>query len=531
MTICLVLPYNDRRISPQPYYLENLGIQQVASYLQSTGIDCRVVVADGADLSEEATLSTVMKNTPILVGFSLSVDTSESVFGMCEMLRRHHPEVMICLGGQHATFFARDILEHEPCVDFVVMGEGEETMDRLCQGLATGETLPQFDEGLAYRRGSVVIETKRVLLRKDLDHYPNPERSVLRTLSDRGDYAMPMILTSRGCPNRCAFCSSHDFFGGLWRTRNAQAVVDEMELICENFGFTHFYFVDDQILGRGAKDKSHLMGIVSEILRRNLHQRYDLYSFVMMRADFHRVLTDQELQRFRVAGFKDIFIGFESGSDEELKLFAKGFKGSSYADTMLLKNRFFIEGGFILFHPYTTVEALLKDADLIRQLGIPNWGYYSKRLVPYPGTQIFDRMKVDGTLIECNYKRVRYEFKDDIVRGIYEAVTSIESEIASIDERVFRVIDAYEKARLRDSAYWERESAESAVQFALLRLHLQTLGDYCYNSFLAVIRDPWSVKTQECVIRGYSHLSELVLNEYTHLVHQGSMPTCKGGTG
>lgn len=523
MRVCLALPHNNRRISPQPYYLENLGIQHIASYLQSTGIDCRVVVADGADLSEEATLSAVMKNDPGLVGFSLSLDTSESVFRMCEILRQRHPQVMICLGGQHATFFARSILEHEPSVDFVVMGEGEETMATLCQSLATSDTSPELDKGLAYRRGSVVIATKSVLLRKDLDHYPNPDRSVLRILSDRGDYAMPMVLTSRGCPYQCTFCSSHDFFGGLWRTRNAQAVVDELELICENFGFTHFYFVDDQILGRGARDKNHLMGIVNEILRRNLHQRYGLYSFVMMRADFHQVLTDRELQRFRLAGFKDIFIGFESGSDEELRLFAKGFKRSSYANTMRLKSRFFIEGGFILFHPYTTVKALRRDADLIRQLGIPNWGYYSKRLVPYSGTQIFEKMKADGTLTECNYKRIRYEFQDDIVRGIYEAVTSIESEIASHDNRVFSVIDAYEKARLRDSAFCERDSAEFAMQFAPLRLHIQTLCDFCYDSFLDVTRDPWSVETQEYVIREYVRKSGIVLNEYTRLVHQGRL--------
>jgi len=257
------------------------------------------VTADGNELSEEATISEVLKNNPTIVGFSLSIDTAESVIRMCEILRIRDPQMIICLGGQHATFFAREILEQESCVDFIVLGEGEETMAIICNLLENGNSLSQISKGLAYKQGNKVVITPQALLQNKLDYYPNPDRALLKNFANNSKYTMPLIVTSRGCPYQCAFCSSHNFFGGIWRTRRPEAVVDEMEMICDDFGLTHFYFTDDQILGQGAKDKSHLMDIVSEILRRDLHQRYDLYSFIMMRADFHRILTEQELCQFK----------------------------------------------------------------------------------------------------------------------------------------------------------------------------------------------------------------------------------------
>ncbi|MGC9455241.1 MAG: B12-binding domain-containing radical SAM protein [Phycisphaerae bacterium] len=523
MKVSLCLPFNKRRISPQPYYVENLGIQYISSFLQANEFDCRVIVADGAYLSEEATVDTVLSGKPDLIGFSPSVDTSALVLRMCKSIRQQYPHAKICLGGQHATYFALDILDNESCIDFVVMGEGEETMLGLCNSLRTGGQLPLPARGLAFRRGAHAVSSGSVVLERPLDFYPPPERGILGDLAARGDYAMPMVLTSRGCPNRCSFCSSHDFFGGVWRTRNPLAVVDEMESICSTYGFTHFYFVDDQILGRGLSDKAHLMGIVEEILQRRLHRRYDLYSFVMMRADFHRVLTSDELRRFRLAGFKDIFVGFESGSDDELKLFAKGLTAASYGDVFRLAETFFIEGGFILFHPYATVTSLLADARLIRRLGVPNWGYYSKRLVPYPGTGLFDRMKDDDSLIECSYSSIRYRLHDDHIESIYNAVTLVENDLGGIDDDVFAVVDAYHKTRLSDVLHSASEPDRSRVPYVKLQSLCDRLAEFYYDSFLSLVTEPHSASTHRTIVSGCERLAGHILDEYALLVREGKL--------
>lgn len=484
----LVLPFNQRRISPQPYYLENLGIQYVASSLLSAGVDCGVLDADGARMTEAETVAAIEADHPTLIGFSLSIDTAESVFRMCKELRSRNPEVLICLGGQHATYFASDILSQEPSVDFVVLGEGEETMVQVCRSLETESQLPRLERGLAFREAGGVFCGPPALLSDGLDSYPNPERSILGRLRESRQYAMPLILTSRGCPNRCSFCSSHDYFGGVWRTRSPLRVVDEMEEICEAYGYSHFYFADDQILGRGAEDKSHLVEIVAEILHRRLHVRFDLYSFVMMRADFHRVLTAQELADLRLAGFKDIFVGFESGSDKELALFTKGFRGSDYVDTLALKDRFFLEGGFILFHPYTTLDTLRADAQLIQALGVPLWGYYSKRLVPYPGTKLFDKLVREDKLLESDYKTIRYELSDPQVRSIHDAVGKVEMLMGDADDRVFEVVDAYQKARLSERAAGDKFVNDTSR----LTEAMSDLSRFYHESFLALLNDSGS---------------------------------------
>lgn len=525
MKICLVLPHNRRRISPQPYYRENLGIQYIAAYLRLKGNDCSVINADGNCLTEKQTVSVIASDSPpSLVGFSLSVDTADSVFSMCEELRRTCPSTLICLGGQHATYFAREILAGEPSIDFIVLGEGEETMEAVCEGIAHGSGVPRLSRGLAYRMNGEVVITEPSLLQKDLDQYPNPDRTQLSELSERGEYAMPMILTSRGCPYRCSFCSSHDFFGGRWRTRDPSAVVSEIENICENFNCSHFYFVDDQILGRGVRDKRHLLAIVDDILKRELHRRYDLYFFVMMRADFYQVLSVDELVRFRLAGFKDIFIGFESGSDQELTLFTKGFKSSDYHGTLLLRREFFIEGGFILFHPYTSQKTLADDAGLIRALGLPNWSYYSKRLVPYPGSKLFLRMKAEGKLTECNYRGIRYELANSTIQDIYDAVTAIENEIGVLDDEIFAVIDEFEKLRLRRPWQLPESQYKFEAQTSKLSASLQELAELYYESFLALSMEPRSVSLKNKIVGRFLGQIKCVQREYRLSLHGGSSP-------
>ncbi len=280
----------------------------------------------------------------------------------------------------------------------------------------------------------------------NLDDFPDPARDFLNTAKQNNHYAMPLILSSRGCPFNCSFCSSPAFFERKWRKRNYSRVVDEIQQIIHDYGFSHFYFTDDQILGRGGRDKGHLLAIAEEILLRNLHKSSDLYFFVMMRADFSSILTSPELNLIFSAGFKDIFVGFESGNSTQIAKYNKGIKIQSYFSTIRkCQKLFFLEGGFILFNPYTSISSLYDDAKLINALGIPQWSYYTKKYLPYPGSNLFTELATKDLLIESNYLLIDYNFLHRSVEIIYKTVSDIENIIAEKDYFIFLLMDALYK--------------------------------------------------------------------------------------
>ncbi len=125
-------------------------------------------------------------------------------------------------------------------------------------------------------------------------------------------------------------------------------------------------------------------------------------------------------------------------------------------------------------------------------------------------------MKKDGTLIECNHKQIRYKLQNDTIQHIYEAVTLIESEIRTIDEYVFTIVDSYEKFRLCKSNQNVNKQIEFKKQFSFLNSTLQELVEFYYNSFLEIVRDPMSVKIRKNIVRECESIFKLIFDEYIY---------------
>ncbi len=106
-------------------------------------------------------------------------------------------------------------------------------------------------------------------------------------------------------------------------------------------------------------------------MRRGLHKAYDLHFFLRVRGDFFRKENEDLISKFPLVGFRDVFIGFESGDTSQLKVYTKGTTTGKYKEAidLLRKHNIFVEGGFIIFNPYSTFNSLRNDAGFIRNLG------------------------------------------------------------------------------------------------------------------------------------------------------------------
>ena len=308
--------------------------------------------------------------------------------------RRALPHAHIVMGGPHATFFPEHMLAN-PAVDTVVLGEGEETIVELVERLALGGDLSDIP-GLALRSRGAVVRTPARQRTTDLDGLAFPaydafDLSLYKSPEIPGQYQSltgTHLLSSRGCPFRCGFCSVNRFFEGRWAKRSPGNVADEVQRLIEDLNVRHIYFSDDLF----TLDRQRIVDLCRELEERKLH-------FVWM-AETRVDLVDEELLiLMRRAGCYRIYYGVESGSPRVLKAANKGFTVQDVRQAFALTHRAGMEPCCFLMvgNPGETPDTIGETVELIhaiRPATMPILGINTL----LPASAQYDRAKEAGLI-------------------------------------------------------------------------------------------------------------------------------------
>jgi len=302
------------------------------------------------------------------------------------LARKIDPAIRVVWGGPHANAFPRECLTF-PEVDLAVYGEGEETFAALLAALESGRDLND-QEGVVYRhQGQVVVNPPRPLIH-DLDALPFPDRKSLDHrhyfyLLNREQQATS-ILTSRGCPYRCTFCSTP---GRQFRSRSATNVVDEFAA-CAELGIRELNLVDDTF----NVDAPRVMEICDQIRQRKLNLSWNVRARI-------NLLSLEMLENLEAAGCTRIQLGVETSTDQGLKVLAKGITLEQVRSAFrwLKKTRITSTAYFMIGCPHEkTREDVLRTIDLARELD-PDYCLFGI-LTPYPDTAIYQEGVKRGIL-------------------------------------------------------------------------------------------------------------------------------------
>jgi radical SAM superfamily enzyme YgiQ (UPF0313 family) len=257
------------------------------------------------------------------------------------------PDVKTVLGNVHATFFARQILEHHPAVDFCVLGEGEETFLELVRGLEAGRSDFRDVAGLAWRdtEGHVHVNEHRPLM-KDLDAIPiNPKR---RLFINEAKKRQANMLTSRGCPFACGFCSSSSFWGQTWRKHSADRVVQEFGMLVDQ-GAEVIDILDDLFTMDMERAEVICDGLIA--------QGNTVPWYARARVDR---MTEPLVDKMVAAGCKEISFGIESGDPEMIRRINKRIDLEQAVEVfrMLADKRLVARANFMIGNPGETPETV-----------------------------------------------------------------------------------------------------------------------------------------------------------------------------
>lgn len=237
--------------------------------------------------------------------------------------------------------------------------------------------------GIAFREDGRVVKTEPRPLMESLDEFPLPARHLLPLSRYRAIDAPCTVITSRGCPYKCIFCSGPRLFGRRVRFRNPKLVVDEIEHIQKVLGFRKINIVDDTF----TLNHRHAREVCEEILRRGLEFQWNVFA----RAD---TVTEDILKIMREAGCGWLLFGVESASPGILKTIKKGVTPDGVRRGVKLTTEAGINvfNSFILGLPGESPETAQQSLKFAQELDRDYGAKYGFHLLsPLPGTELYER--------------------------------------------------------------------------------------------------------------------------------------------
>ena len=248
----------------------------------------------------------------------------------------------------------------EEAVDVVVRSEGEQTLLELTQELSNPNALNSID-GITFRKNGQVIRTPNRPFMQNLDELPLPAYKFfpLEKYKLFGRRMLP-IITSRGCPSQCSFCTSAQMFGKGFRARSPKNVVDELEWLKDEHGADAFTFYDDTF----TLDKKRALKICEEMKNRKIGLPWDCQTRVS-------TVSRDLLLKMREANCQQVFFGVESGCQKILDAVKKGttVEQNEKAIRLAKDAGLFVAVSVMIGYPGETQEMLQETIDLVKKSG------------------------------------------------------------------------------------------------------------------------------------------------------------------
>ncbi len=366
-----------------------LGLMYIASYLRKHGNFDNTVIVDKEDV-----MKAIKREKPDAVAFSSMTFEFFESNALAKQVKRQLG-IPLITGGAHISSIPSHLKESS--FDIAVIGEGEQTMLELVQLYERKGSFPEEGlkkiRGIAFKTGSGVEFTEnRPLL--DIDSISFPARDLLKMkeyliprramFPDKlGIYAQ--ILTSRGCPYRCAFCPSSRFWQKT-RFHSAEYVIREMEEISEKYKNVEGIVIWDDLF---IADRRRVKNILELMKKERLNERF--YFSSTARAN----LMDMEICKIlKEMNVKAVSFGLESGSDKILSYLKGGnvtVEQNRNAIKIAKESGFFTSGYFIIGSPGETEEDLKQTLSLVQDRNLDSAMVF--QLTPFPGTVVWEDAK------------------------------------------------------------------------------------------------------------------------------------------
>jgi len=326
---------------------------------------------------------------PHMVGISVKTPVLAPSLVCARIVKQAAPGALVVCGGPHASVTGADLLSREE-VDVVVCGEGEAVILDLMAAVSEGRG-PETVKGVSFRKNGAVVTNPARPVISDVDRLPFPHCHAPQVLEGYQLYplrAFGHILSARGCPFCCAFCSSGGVWSGPVRARSAEALSAELAGLRE-MGLAHVHFDDDTF----GVTRRRLVALCRSLEQARLGLTFSCETHVSL-------ITRTTVTAMARAGFTTVQLGLESGDDAMLRRIGKGFtvKQALEAARLVKSAGMRLEAFIMVGFPDETEETLAATRRLMETVEADKLIY--SIFTPYPGTPLYEECRSLGLIGE-----------------------------------------------------------------------------------------------------------------------------------
>lgn len=362
-----------------------LGLGYISAFVKQYGYRVSFWDLNVQDIIFEDIVNYLYNEKFDFVGISFMTPQFYAAKEIADIIKETIPEIPIILGGAHPSVMPKETLDEIPNADFVVFGEGEQTMLELLDCITKGQGSFTKIKGLAWRHQDRIVCNEPRSPYKNLDSLPYPDRglidqSLYRHQSFLSYYKrVQTIYTSRGCPGRCVYCASGFKLRTKVRMRSVDNIMDEISFLKERYDIDYLLIKDDNF----TLNKKRIREFCTAIKK----GYPNLLWHCMCRVD---TVNYEILAMMQDAGLNDVFFGIESGNDQILKKAGKGVTTREVRKAVEATDKLGIKsyGAFILGLPGDSPETIRQTIDFACSLPLTLAGF--SILIPYPGTKVFE---------------------------------------------------------------------------------------------------------------------------------------------
>ena len=386
----------------------SFGLLQLGAYLEREGNEVQIVDATALPAPWKDLETAVSTSRANVIGITCSATClSPEAIQTIHLCRKLSPQSIIVAGGSHFTLMAETLLREMKELDYIVLGEGEIAFSQLLQDLSGGGK-GRGVKNIAYRENGKIVLNERQPPIPNLDFLPLPAYHLI-DMEKEAYYWHGMgrrtfgLSTSRGCGDRCAYCSESRFWEGVWRGRSGRKVVEEISHLHRQYGKTLFVFNENTF----NWSRKRVEEFLQELGKSGLKVHYWFQSRIK------DILRDEDLiPEMKRLGLYEVMLGIESIQPDVLDRYEKhqSREMAQKAIDILRKNKIMVMANVMFGDWNDSVESLKEIFQFVKK--------QSDFLVltmttPLPGTRYFEEAERLGRIRERYFGK--YDFMHPIM--------------------------------------------------------------------------------------------------------------------
>lgn len=327
-------------------------------------------------------LREIKKFSPDIIAMSTYASNIYNVLFWTNFIKKVLPHCLIVIGGNHASYIAKECIRKCPGLDIVVRFEGEIPFKMICEKIKNKDYDFSKIPSITYRINGEIKENPQIELIKDLGTLPLLNRDYFKDKNKRKDEIYHAdLVTARGCPFNCTFCNCNHYWNKIYRVRLIDSVIEELNFLIKKYPNLESVRIRDESF---TINRNRCRKMCNTIIKNDINLEFQAHS----RLDG---LDEEIIKLLHKAGFKLLFIGMESGSQEVLNRLNKGINISRAEEIIYLLRKHGIKFriSFMSETPNEKFKDILKTIRLIKKLKLSkknNEYYIGTGVAIYPGT-------------------------------------------------------------------------------------------------------------------------------------------------